>query len=52
MLAGTPLPSTPPSESDQEHFKKLNLMKKVVVMGQRIKATPTFTRIASPPVLG
>ncbi|CAM9792544.1 unnamed protein product, partial [Discosporangium mesarthrocarpum] len=52
MLAGKPLPTAPPAEKDPEHFKKLSIFRKAVVMAQQVKASPTFKRIVSPPVLG
>ncbi|CAM9369300.1 unnamed protein product [Pylaiella littoralis] len=52
MVAGAPQPSAPISEADAQHFERLSPFRKLVVTIQRLKASPTCKRIASPPVLG
>lgn len=52
MVAGKPQPAAPLSAADAEHFKRLSLIRKAVVTCQRAKASPTFKRIVSAPVIG
>ncbi|CAM9855393.1 unnamed protein product [Ascophyllum nodosum] len=52
MVAGKPQPSSPMSAADAEHFRRLTPLRKAVVTCQRIKASPSFKRIVSPPVMG
>eukprot|EP00903_Cladosiphon_okamuranus_P013388 g12476.t1 len=52
MVAGQPQPSAPISPADAEHYQTLSPFRKAVVSAHRLKASPTFKRIASPPVLG
>ncbi|CAN0473513.1 unnamed protein product, partial [Ectocarpus sp. 12 AP-2014] len=52
MVAGKPQPAAPVSDADEQHFQTLSPLRKLVVVCHRLKASPTFKRIASPPVMG